>query len=56
MDLEPDVQPPKQNYPNQKYPIDGQVFKTLIESSLAWLRTNQQAINVLNVFPVPDGP
>jgi hypothetical protein len=55
MDLEPDVQPPKQNYPNQKYPIDGQVFKTLIESSLAWLRTNQQAINVLNVFPVPDG-
>jgi len=46
---------PKQLYPNQKYPVDGQVFKTLIESSLTWLRTNQQAVNVLNVFPVPDG-
>jgi DAK2 domain fusion protein YloV len=53
--LEQDVQFPKQLYPNQKYPIDGQVFKSLIASSLTWLRTNQQAINVLNVFPVPDG-
>jgi DAK2 domain fusion protein YloV len=56
MDLEQqDVQTPKQLYPNQKYPVDGQVFKNLIESSLTWLRTNQQAVNVLNVFPVPDG-
>ena len=56
MDLEVQDNPsPKQLYPNQKYPVDGQVFKTLIESSLTWLRTNQQAINVLNVFPVPDG-
>ncbi|OGO31148.1 MAG: hypothetical protein A2136_00345 [Chloroflexi bacterium RBG_16_54_11] len=39
----------------RKYPVDGQVFKTLIEASLTWLRTNQQAVNVLNVFPVPDG-
>src|SRR4030043_815937 len=46
---------PKQLYPNQKYPIDGQVFRTLIEASLIWLRTNQQVVNVLNVFPVPDG-
>jgi uncharacterized protein len=44
-----------QLYPMRKYPVDGQVFKTLIESSLTWLRTNQQAVNVLNVFPVPDG-
>jgi hypothetical protein len=44
-----------QQYPMRKYPIDGQVFKTLVESSLTWLRTNQQAVNVLNVFPVPDG-
>ncbi len=51
----PAVQNPKQLYPNQKYPVDGQVFKSLIEASLAWLRTNQQAVNVLNVFPVPDG-
>jgi DAK2 domain fusion protein YloV len=41
--------------PMRKYPVDGQVFKTLVESSLIWLRTNQQAVNVLNVFPVPDG-
>ncbi len=50
-----DVATPNQPYPNQKYPVDGQVFKKLIESSLTWLRTNQQAVNVLNVFPVPDG-
>lgn len=52
---EQDNPSPKQLYPNQKYPIDGQVFKCLIEASLSWLRTNQQAVNVLNVFPVPDG-
>ncbi len=56
------MDPEKQNQtlsdqpcPMRKYPIDGQVFKTLVESSLTWLRTNQQAVNVLNVFPVPDG-
>jgi DAK2 domain fusion protein YloV len=53
--VELDVQTPKQIYPNQRYPVDGQVFKALIEASLTWLRTNQQAVNVLNVFPVPDG-
>ncbi len=35
--------------------IDGQVLKRLIEASLTWLRTNQQVVNSLNVFPVPDG-
>ena len=56
MDIEEQANlPPKHLYPNQKYPVDGQVFKVLIESSLTWLRTNQQAVNVLNVFPVPDG-
>ncbi len=56
MDIEEQGNPsPRKLYPNQKYPVDGQVFKTLIESSLTWLRTNQQAVNVLNVFPVPDG-
>jgi DAK2 domain fusion protein YloV len=44
-----------QLYPNQIYPVDGQVFKTLIDASLKWLKTNQQIVNVLNVFPVPDG-
>jgi DAK2 domain fusion protein YloV len=36
-------------------PIDGQVLKRLTEAGLNWLRTNQQVVNVLNVFPVPDG-
>ena len=34
---------------------DGQVFKQLIKASLAWLQHHQTAINVLNVYPVPDG-
>jgi DAK2 domain fusion protein YloV len=34
---------------------DGQVFKRLIEAGLAWLEQHSEAINVLNVFPVPDG-
>jgi DAK2 domain fusion protein YloV len=38
-----------------KTPVDGQVLKDLIASSLRWLRTNQQTVNALNVFPVPDG-
>jgi DAK2 domain fusion protein YloV len=38
-----------------KKSINGQVFKMLIEASLTWLRTNQQLVNSLNVFPVPDG-
>jgi DAK2 domain fusion protein YloV len=36
-------------------PIDGKALKHLIAASLAWLRTNQQLVNSLNVFPVPDG-
>jgi len=36
-------------------PIDGRVFKRLIEAGLTWLRTNQELVNSLNVFPVPDG-
>ncbi len=35
--------------------LDGQDLKSLIEAALLWLKTNQQAINTLNVFPVPDG-
>jgi len=35
--------------------IDGQLFKQFIEAGLNWLRTNQQIVNSLNVFPVPDG-
>ncbi len=36
-------------------PYDGQALKRLVEASLAWLKTNQQIVNTLNVFPVPDG-
>ena len=36
-------------------PIDGQMLKKLVEPSLTWLRANQQTVNALNVFPVPDG-
>ena len=34
---------------------DGQGFKRLIKAALAWLQHHQTAINVLNVYPVPDG-
>ncbi|MBN2500312.1 MAG: DAK2 domain-containing protein [Anaerolineales bacterium] len=36
-------------------PIDGQALKRLTKAGLTWLRTNQQVVNALNVFPVPDG-
>jgi DAK2 domain fusion protein YloV len=34
---------------------NGQGFKRLVKAALAWLRHHQTAINVLNVYPVPDG-
>jgi DAK2 domain fusion protein YloV len=36
-------------------PFDGQALKRLVEAGLSWLKTNQQTVNALNVFPVPDG-
>jgi DAK2 domain fusion protein YloV len=36
-------------------PVDGQALKKLVEAGLTWLRANQQLVNALNVFPVPDG-
>lgn len=44
--------------PDQREPrfvVDGQGFKRLIRAGLVWLRHHQEAINILNVFPVPDG-
>lgn len=35
--------------------LDGQGFKSLVEAGTLWLRANQQLVNALNVFPVPDG-
>ncbi len=43
-----------QMHPNRK-PIDGVQLKKLVNAGLTWLRTNQQIVNALNVFPVPDG-
>jgi DAK2 domain fusion protein YloV len=39
----------------RKKQINGQSMKRLVEAGLTWLRTNQQTVNALNVFPVPDG-
>jgi fatty acid kinase len=39
----------------RKAPMDGLSLKRLVEAGLTWLRTNQQTVNALNVFPVPDG-
>ena len=50
-----DAQPnQRQDYCSQN-PVDGQTLKILLEAGLTWLRTNQQVVNALNVFPVPDG-
>jgi DAK2 domain fusion protein YloV len=35
--------------------INGQDLKKLVDASITWLRSNQQLVNSLNVFPVPDG-
>ena len=43
-----------ESYP-QVYSITGQELKRMVEASLLWLKANQQYINSLNVFPVPDG-
>ena len=39
----------------RKQQINGLSMKRLVEAGLIWLRTNQQTVNALNVFPVPDG-
>ncbi|MCI0519846.1 MAG: DAK2 domain-containing protein [Chloroflexi bacterium] len=39
----------------REIPLNGQALKALVEAGLTWLRTNQQIVNSLNVFPVPDG-
>ncbi len=34
---------------------DGLLFRESLQGALAWLETNREQINELNVFPVPDG-
>ena len=35
--------------------VDGPAFSEMSRAALAWLRTNKQIVNTLNVFPIPDG-
>jgi DAK2 domain fusion protein YloV len=35
--------------------VDGPLFKRALLGSLSWLSANQEEVNRLNVFPVPDG-
>jgi DAK2 domain fusion protein YloV len=35
--------------------IDAREMRRFVEAALTWLRTNQEVVNALNVFPVPDG-
>ncbi len=51
----PESPPKKTGKRVRDYPINGLGLKNLVEASLTWLRTNQQIVNALNVFPVPDG-
>lgn len=39
----------------QNQNLDGLGLKQLVEAGMTWLRANQQMVNALNVFPVPDG-
>lgn len=39
----------------KNHSLNGQQLKQLVEAGMTWLRTNQQLVNSLNVFPVPDG-
>src|ERR1700737_3660647 len=35
--------------------VDGRLLKQALLGSLSWLSANQEEVNRLNVFPVPDG-
>src|SRR6266566_3245705 len=40
---------------NRPIGVDGPLFKQALLGSLSWLAANQEEVNRLNVFPVPDG-
>jgi DAK2 domain fusion protein YloV len=46
---------PRQNPDSPILACDGRGLKRLMRFGLAWLERHQQAINSLNVYPVPDG-
>src|SRR3990170_1457285 len=40
----------------ERYPaVDGRLLRRLTEAGLNWVRANQESLNALNVFPIPDG-
>ena len=46
---------PEERHRLVSVPINGGGLKVLLEAGMIWLKTNQQIVNSLNVFPVPDG-
>jgi len=51
--MDPDMDARQSHF--RSLPLDGMALKQLVEAGLIWLRANQQTVNALNVFPVPDG-
>jgi len=45
----------EEQFVTNNQPINGVQYKELMNAGLTWLRTNQESVNALNVFPVPDG-
>jgi DAK2 domain fusion protein YloV len=43
------------NLAAEKQEFNGTDLKNAFNAALSWLKTNQQIVNALNVFPVPDG-
>jgi dihydroxyacetone kinase-like predicted kinase len=35
--------------------VDAHMLLQLTEAGMTWLRTNQETVNALNVYPIPDG-
>ncbi len=53
--MSPDMQTITAKSTSDYSQFSGQDLKTLVEVGLNWLKINQQTVNALNVFPVPDG-
>lgn len=53
--MESNPQSPTKKKQDTPKDISGEEFRNLVEAGVTWLKTNQQTVNALNVFPVPDG-
>ncbi len=51
METRPSATEPRQSLLS----LDGQDLRQLTRAALAWLQHHQAVINLLNVYPVPDG-